>query len=457
MKKALSLLLATVLAVVLLAACGGAPSSTSSQAQGTTGNVVEISFWHHMEGVNAEALEIVCQQFNDTVGKEKGIVVTPSFQGTNTGEKLNTLAQAGDWGSFPDACQVASAAIPTIYGYDLFVSVDEMYAKGGDEILNWDSVIENNARTFNYKGDQAAMPFSNSTILLYYNKAAFAEAGLDPDSPPTTIAEMAEAAKALQIKNGDEIERYGLNVQVKRYQLVNWIGGQGEYNFIGDNEGGRAGMMTKFTFGEDGTLMNFLNEWENLIDTGAYKPIEDNINEEFAMGLSAMAIMSSARISKVNELIGDSFEWGTARLPAVSASDKGGAAVGGSGVVMFDHGDEARLNATWIFIQYLGGVDAQYEFCTRSGYIPMNKDVYETENWKAFEQENDKVVAAVDQLMASNPNVQEPFDLVTGEVNTIIDEEMTKFAQGEQDKQTTHDNIVTRCNEKVAEYVAVNG
>jgi len=215
-------------------------------------------------------------------------------------------------------------------------------------------------------------------------------------------------------------------------------------------------MMTKMTIGEDGSLMRFLDEWEKVIATGGYKAVEDNINEEFAMEISSMAIMSSARIEKLKELIGDAFEWGTAPLPSVSADDKGGTAVGGSGVVMFDKGTEAEMRAAWIFQQYLGGEDAQYDFCTASGYIPMNKDLYETDRMKAYMEENPAIVAAVDQLMSSNPNVQEPFDLVTGEINTIIDEEMAAFAEGSQDKQTTHDNIVNKCNEKIAEYVSVN-
>lgn len=416
----------------------------------------EITFWHHMEGTNAVALETVCENFNESLGKEHGIHVTPSFQGTNTAEKLNTLAQAEDWENFPDLCQVASAGIPAISDYELLVTPEEMYEKGEDIILERDSIIENNARTFTYEGELCAMPFSNSTILLYYNKGLFEEAGLDPENPPSTIAELADAVDKLMVKDGEDVLTYGLNVQVKRYQLVNWIGGQGEYNFIGDNEGGRAGLMSKFTFGDDGTLMKFLDEWEKVIATGGYKPVEDNINEEFAMEISAMAIMSSARITKLEELIGDSFEWGTAPLPKVSADDKGGTAVGGSGVVMFDKDNEEELKASWIFQQYLGGEEAQYDFCTASGYIPMNKDLYETDKMKTYMEENPQIVAAVDQLMASNPNVQEPFDIVTGDVNSIIDEEMVAFAQGEQDKQTTHDNIVERCNEKLEEYVSVN-
>lgn len=462
-KIMISLLMAGVMALSVTA-CGGnkgseesaATTAAKSETEQVSKGVTPISFWHHMEGTNAEALETVCKNFNETVGKEYGIEVTPSFQGTNTAEKLNTLAQAGDWGNFPDVCQVASAGIPAISGYDIFVSPDEMYAKGEDIILEKDSIIANNARTFTYKDELCAMPFSNSTILLYYNKEMFEEAGLNPEEPPKTIDEMASAIEKLMVKDGDDITTYGLNVQVKRYQLVNWVGGEGEYNFIGDNEGGRTGLMSKVTFGEDGSLMKFLDEWEKVIATGGYKPVEDNINEEFAMEMSAMAIMSSARIAKLNGLIGDSFEWGTAPLPSVSADDKGGTAIGGSGVVMFDKGDTEELRAAWIFQQYLGGEDAQYDFCTASGYIPVNKDLYETDKMKAYMEENDKIVAAVDQLMASNPNVQEPFDMVTGDINSIIDEEMVAFAQGEQDKQATHDNIVNRCNEKLAAYVKVN-
>lgn len=479
-KKFLSIALACAMAVSMTA-CGSksdAPDSTTKETQTTEASSaaeskdastkataegkrisdkdVEISFWHHMEGTNAVALETVCENFNAGPGKEYGIVVTPSFQGTNTAEKLNTLAQAGDWGNFPDVCQVASAGIPTISGYDLFVSVDEMYNKGQDIILNKDSIIANNARTFTYKDELCAMPFSNSTILLYYNKDLFTKAGLDPANPPKTLEELADAITKLTAKDGDEISTYGLNVEVKRYQLVNWVGGEGEYNFIGDNEGGRTGLMSKLTIGEDGSLMKYLDEWEKVISTGGYKPVEDNINEEFAMELSAMAIMSSARIAKLEGLIGDAFEWGTAPLPKVSADDRGGAAIGGSGVVMFDKGNEEELRATWIFEQYLGGEDAQFDFCTASGYIPVNKDLYEADRMKNYLKENDKMVAAVDQLMASNPNVQEPFDIVTSEINSIIDEEMLAFAQGAQDKQTTHDNIVNKSNEKLANYVEVN-
>ena len=201
--------------------------------------------------------------------------------------------------------------------------------------------------------------------------------------------------------------------------------------------------------------MTFLDEWEKVIATGGYKSVEDNINEEFAMEMTAMAIMSSARIAKVDELTGGTLNYGTAQLPTVSADDKGGIAVGGSGVVMFDKNDELRKTAAWIFQQYLAGEDAQYTFCTGSGYIPINSKLYDSERMQTFLSENEPMQAAAQAMQNANPNVQEPFDMVTGEINTIIDTEMVNFAGG-QDKQTTHDNIVNQINAKLAEYVSVN-
>ncbi len=40
-----------------------------------------------------------------------------------------------------------------------------------------------------------SMPFNSSTAIMFYNKDAFRKAGLDPNKPPQTWAEMHEAAQ----------------------------------------------------------------------------------------------------------------------------------------------------------------------------------------------------------------------------------------------------------------------
>ena len=216
-------------------------------------------------------------------------------------------------------------------------------------------------------------------------------------------------------------------------------------------------MMTKLTCDEDGTLDKFLTEWEKVIKSGGYKPTEDNINEEFAMQLFGMAVMSSARIGTINSLVGDNFEWGTAPLPKVDANDKGGTAIGGSCEAIFNKGDEDQVDASWIFTQYLASPEVRQKFDSATGYLPVNAKTYDEEAMATYLEENLNYKVAVDQMNASNPNVQEPFDIINWEMDEVIRNNMEEFGNGNQDKDTTYNNIVDQCDEKLAAYVRANG
>jgi sn-glycerol 3-phosphate transport system substrate-binding protein len=61
------------------------------------------------------------------------------------------------------------------------------------------------------------VPFQNSTPLLYYNVAAFADAGLDPDHPPLSWADSITAAKALT-----KTQRWGMMFP-GTYDYCGWI------------------------------------------------------------------------------------------------------------------------------------------------------------------------------------------------------------------------------------------
>lgn len=457
MKKVICMVLTAAMATAAFTGCGSSGEGTDSSTASAGGDgTIQIEYWHTMSGVNGEAMEALVQDFNATIGQEKGIVVKSVFQGDDVSEKLKTLAQANDTKNFPNVAQIVGAGIPSALNYEQLVKVEDMYQAGTDISVAKEDLDAHTVRAFSYQDKLICMPFNVSSILLYYNKDMFSEAGLDPENPPETIADMAAACEKLMQKDGDTVTRYGLNVAVRRYQLSNWIGGQGEFNYFGDNEGGRAGMMTKVTFGEDGTLDKYLTEWEKVIKTGGYKEIEDNINEEFSLGLFGMAVMSSARIGKINELVGNKFEWGTAPLPKVDVNDKGGTSVGGSCLAMFNKGNEEQVNASWIFSQYLASPGAQVAFDTKTGYLPVNSKVYEESEMKAYLDENPNYAVAVEQMKQSHVNVQEPFDIINWELDEVIKNNMAEFGAGNQNKETTHDNIIKQCNEKLAAYVKAN-
>ncbi len=62
-----------------------------------------------------------------------------------------------------------------------------------------------------------AVPFQNSTPLLYYNVEHFKEAGLDPEKPPQTWAELVDAAKKLT-----KADRMGFGLP-EGYDYMGWM------------------------------------------------------------------------------------------------------------------------------------------------------------------------------------------------------------------------------------------
>ena len=414
-----------------------------------------VDFWHTLTGVNGAAIEAIATEFNETIGKEKGIVVKAVYQGNDNSEKLKTLAQAEDFENFPDVAQIAGAGIPSAITYDSLVPIGELMAREGNSI-SLEDIEPNMLRSYTYQDKLIGMPVSCSALLLYYNVDMFNEVGLT--EAPKTIAELAEAVEKLMVKDEKgNVTRYGLNVAVRRYQMANFIGGQGEYNFFGDNEGGRTAPMTKVTFGEDGTLRAFLTEWEKVIKTGGYKPYEDDINEEFSLELFGMAMMSTARIGKIKGLVGDKFNWNVAALPKVNEKDTGGISVGGSCVVMFDPDkDPAQVDATWEFVQFMVSAEQQFKFHQASGYIPVNTKIYDLEGADTWFAENPMYKIAIDAIHASHPNVQEPFDIINWEIDTVIKDHMLAFANGEETLDECHDAIVKECNEKLDAYHLAN-
>lgn len=450
------LIAAAAASVLLVAGCSGAPTESASPTSGSSSAPVTLTLWHSLGGVNAAAFDAMVASFNETVGAERGITVESVFQGDDTTEKLKTLDQANDLANFPDVGLIYGAGVPSVMRMEPFVPVQQFLDDDAPDSLTLDDLSPNGARAFSYQGKLLTMPFNISSILLYYNTAAFAEAGLDPDKPPATIDELAAAAKALTVREGNDVKRWGLNVELRRYHMANFIGGQGEYNFFGNNEGGRSNPMTEVTFGADGSMAAFLAEWQKVVDSGGLKHVEDNINEEFASGLSAMAIMSTARIATITDLATPEVTWKVAPLPRVRATDTGGTAVGGGSLGIFNLGDKARTDAAWEFVQYAASPEVQAQFHLDTGYIPVNKATLELPQIKEHLAANPAYQVAIDQMLASNPNVQEPFDVINWEVDSIIRDTLRAFAEGSVSAADAENQMVTQINERLAAYARAN-
>jgi sn-glycerol 3-phosphate transport system substrate-binding protein len=77
---------------------------------------------------------------------------------------------------------------------DLIVPFDEIVE--GEEGMAWlDSFYPALMANGQIEGQTWGIPFQRSTIVAYYNKDMFREAGLDPETPPTTWDELVEMGR----------------------------------------------------------------------------------------------------------------------------------------------------------------------------------------------------------------------------------------------------------------------
>lgn len=460
--------MAVLISVLLLAAMAGCGEKTAPTAAQTTAagaettkaqeqtkpqpqEPVTVVFWHSFSGATGEALEKIINDYNEGPGKEKQITVDLVYQGYEGTNKVILAYQTKDTANAPDINVGLTSTIPSMVEMDWTVAAETFMNREGNTITK-ESFYPALQRSCTYQNEMIGIPFANSIPLLYYNVEMLKEAGFD--APPATMDQLIEYTKALTVREGSEVLRYGFNMQTKRYQLVEFCVSQSANAFFGDQEGGRLAPMTKIVAGEDGTLKAYLEKLQELLATGGYKYVEDNVNEEFAQGLSAMIVVSSSRLGTMDKLMEGKYM--TAFIPKVTETSDGGAAVGGSCLNIFDRGNEARLNAAWDVIQYVASPENQAAFSMASGYLPVHTACETLPEMKAFYEAHPQYKVALEQMKAASPNAQEPLDLTYNEINGIITNIMLEFCQGELTVDQAVEKIVSQCNASLDEYHAAN-
>ena len=151
----------------------------------------EIQWWHAMGGALGEKVDEIAAGFNAT---QSDFAVVPVFKGNYT--ETMTAAIAGfRTGQQPHLVQVFEVGTATMMAAEgAIYPVHELMADTG-EPFDPGAFLSSVAGYYTTTdGDMLSMPFNSSTPVMYYNKEAFAAAGLDPDSPPATWPEFEGSA-----------------------------------------------------------------------------------------------------------------------------------------------------------------------------------------------------------------------------------------------------------------------
>ncbi|HEX6112720.1 MAG TPA: extracellular solute-binding protein, partial [Geminicoccaceae bacterium] len=170
-------------------ALGVAFCAAAAQAQ------TQIQWWHAMSGELGNKLNEIAQGFN---ASQQEYQVVPTYKGNYT-ETMTAAVAAFRAGEQPHIVQVFEVGTATMMAAEgAIYPVHQLMADAG---IEWDPNAFLPAVVGYYttpEGQMLSMPFNSSTPVLYYNKAAFEKAGLDPEQPPETWDQLIEFAEKTQ-------------------------------------------------------------------------------------------------------------------------------------------------------------------------------------------------------------------------------------------------------------------
>ncbi|MFD2611923.1 ABC transporter substrate-binding protein [Paenibacillus gansuensis] len=211
-------------------------------------------------------------------------------------------------------------------------------------------------QTMLYKDEPYALPFVTDTRMMFYNKAAFREAGLDPEKFPATWDELEQAAIKLDKKNAKgKYERIGYAPHFAGFDAkaiaANFDGGVG---FLGED--GKPTINTQAKIDAYNYVLRYTDRLgQKNIDefkaTFGSKETNPFIAGKVAIWPDAVTFQTQIRD------FGKNMEVGVAPIPETKPG-AGHWSTGGGFVVEIPAGAK-HPEASWEFIKYLTDIDAQ--------------------------------------------------------------------------------------------------
>ncbi|HET9577165.1 MAG TPA: ABC transporter substrate-binding protein [Usitatibacter sp.] len=356
------------------------------------------------------------------------------FEKQNPGIKVHPIYA----GNYDDARIKALAAIKAGQPAQLSVlfSIDIYELLEQDVIVAWDDVATSAddkawLKSFypalmmngTYKGKVYGIPFQRSTIVLYWNKDAFKEAGLDPNKPPADWNEMAAMAQKLVKKDASgNVARWGVEVPSTGYAY--WMF-QAFARQNGQDLMNRDGNQTNYAHPD---VIAALQYWRDLGARHKVMPegtIEwGTLRQAFTEGKTAMMWHTTGNLTAVKDTA--KFPFGVAMLPA---SKQRGSPTGGGNFYLFKKTTPEERQAALRFVKFMTTPERAADWSIATGYVATRPDAYETPKLKEYAAGFPQAVVARDQFQYATPELS---TFQTGRVRKLLDDAIQASLTGQK-------------------------
>jgi len=350
---------------------------------------VDISFYYPV-AVGGPITKIIDKFATDFEKENPGIKVHPIYSGTyqDSITKALTAVKSND-----------APAMSVLLSTDMYTLIDE------DAIVPWDPLIRTaedrawlqgfypafmeNSQT---GGKTWGIPFQRSTIVLYYNKEMFKEAGLDPNHAPETWKEMAEYAQKLTKRDASgKVMQWGVQIPASGFPY--WLF-QGLTTENGVQLMNAAGTETYY---DKPAVIEAVQYWVDL--TSKYKAHPEGIVEwgttpkDFFERKVAMMWTTTGNLTNVRS--NAKFDFGVAMLPA---NKRRGSPTGGGNFYLFKQTKPEQQAAAFKFVKWITSPARAAQWGIDTGYVAVRPDAWETPEMKKYVSEFPPAAVARDQL-----------------------------------------------------------
>ncbi|MDD5265415.1 MAG: ABC transporter substrate-binding protein [Candidatus Bipolaricaulis sp.] len=343
---------------------------------------VTIEFWHAMSSGHQPNLQKLVDDF---VAEYPYITVTLVYQG-GYGTLQGKVDAAVVAGNLPAIAQVYENWVTPIESI-LYPIGNFMTDEEKADIL--DGLVASNT----YNGVLTTVPFNKSIMVLYYNKSLVT-------TPPTTWAEFYEMAKALTVDlDGDgKIDRYGTAFRpaANPEQFLIFLEQAGGSILNGDwtevtlnNDAGQAaaqfvGSLIPYSYVTSEYMSDHIKDAAMFVDTSA------------GIGYNVKAATNAG------------FELGVATLPAGPANYN--SMIQGTNLAVFDTPNltQAQKDAAVLLARFLLRAENTVFWAEKSGYQPVTKSAYNTEEWLDYVSSHDYQIPMSEQMLNAFAQILHP-------------------------------------------------
>ncbi|KPL53612.1 ABC transporter substrate-binding protein [Prosthecomicrobium hirschii] len=334
-----------------------------------------LTFYYPV-AVGGPVTKIVDGMVADFEKDNPGIKIKAVYSGSyqDTIAKILTAVKGGD---APSVAVALSTDMFTLIDEDAIVPFDDLVAK--DKAATWFKSFYPGFMANSQTGGKTwGIPFQRSTIVLYWNKEAFKEAGLDPEKAPQSWDEMrAMAAKLTKRDAAGAVTQWGVSIPSSGFPY--WLF-QGLTTPNGAILANDAGTQVAYDKPE---VVEALQYWMDLAQKDKVHPPgivewgttpKDFFEKKVAMMWTTTGNLTNVRANA-------KFDFGVAMLPA---KKKRGSPTGGGNFYVFKAASAEQQKAAALFADWMTKPERAAQWSIATGYVAVSPAAFETKAMKDY-------------------------------------------------------------------------